>query len=199
MSQKRGDILRKIGYIRVSSTSQNPSRQFQQLNEIGMDIIFEEKVSGAAKDREQLQKMLEDLQEGDIIYVTDLTWITRSTQNLFELIDLIRRKKASLKSLKDTWLDLSEDNPYSQFLITVMAGVNQLERDLIRMRQREGIELAKKEGKFKGRLKKYHKNHAGMKYAVKLYKEGGMTVNQICEITNVSRASLYRRLSEGNK
>ncbi|MDT2701763.1 helix-turn-helix domain-containing protein, partial [Enterococcus gallinarum] len=46
---------------------------------------------------------------------------------------------------------------------------------------------------------KYHKNHAGMKYAVKLYKEGGMTVNQICEITNVSRASLYRRLSEGNK
>ncbi|KZO00615.1 recombinase family protein [Pseudobacillus badius] len=184
---------------RVSSTSQNPSRQFQQLNEIGMDIIFEEKVSGAAKDREQLQKMLEDLQEGDIIYVTDLTRITRSTQNLFELIDLIRRKKASLKSLKDTWLDLSEDNPYSQFLITVMAGVNQLERDLIRMRQREGIELAKKEGKFKGRLKKYHKNHAGMKYAVKLYKEGGMTVNQICEITNVSRASLYRRLSEGNK
>ena len=191
--------MRKIGYIRVSSTSQNPSRQFQQLNEIGMDIIFEEKVSGAAKDREQLQKMLEDLQEGDIIYVTDLTRITRSTQNLFELIDLIRRKKANLKSLKDTWLDLSEDNPYSQFLITVMAGVNQLERDLIRMRQREGIELAKKEGKFKGRLKKYHKNHAGMKYAVKLYKEGGMTVNQICEITNVSRASLYRRLSEGNK
>jgi hypothetical protein len=56
LSQKRGDILRKIGYIRVSSTSQNPSRQFQQLNEIGMDIIFEEKVSGAAKDREQLQK-----------------------------------------------------------------------------------------------------------------------------------------------
>ena len=199
MSQKRGDVLRKIGYIRVSSTSQNPSRQFQQLNEIGMDIIFEEKVSGAAKDREQLQKVLDDLQEGDIIYVTDLTRITRSTQNLFELIDLIRRKKASLKSLKDTWLDLSEDNPYSQFLITVMAGVNQLERDLIRMRQREGIELAKKEGKFKGRLKKYHKNHAGMKYAVKLYKEGGMTVNQICEITNVSRASLYRRLSEGNK
>lgn len=199
MSQKRGEILQKIGYVRVSSTSQNPSRQFRKLNEIGMDIIYEEKISGATKDREQLQKMLEDLQEGDIIYVTDLTRITRSTQDLFELIDLIRNKKASLKSLKDTWLDLSEDNPYSQFLITVMAGVNQLERDLIRMRQREGIELAKKEGKYKGRLKKYHKNHAGMNYAVKLYKEGNMTVNQICEITNVSRASLYRKLSEGKK
>mgnify|MGYP001212037521 CR=1 FL=1 len=65
---------------------------------------------------------------------SDLTRITRSTQDLFELIDLIRSKKASLKSLKDTRLDLSEDNPYSQFLITVMAGVNQLERGLIRMR-----------------------------------------------------------------
>ena len=127
LSQKRGEILKKIGYVRVSSTSQNPSSQFRQLNEIGMDIIYEENISGATKDREQLQKMLEDLQEGDIIYVTDLTRITRSTQDLFELIDLIRNKKASLKSLKDTWLDLSEDNPYSQFLITVMAGVNQLE------------------------------------------------------------------------
>lgn len=78
--------MRKIGYVRVSSVGQNPSRQFQQLNEIGMDIIFEEKVSGATKDREQLQIMLEDIQEGDIIYVTDLTRITRSTQNLFELV-----------------------------------------------------------------------------------------------------------------
>lgn len=108
MSQKRGEILQKIGYVRVSPISQNPSRQFRQLNEIGMDIIYEEKISGATKDREQLQKMLEDLQEGDIIYVTDLTRITRSTQDLFELIDLIRNKKARLKSLKDTWLDLSD-------------------------------------------------------------------------------------------
>jgi DNA invertase Pin-like site-specific DNA recombinase len=69
LSQKRGDILRKIGYIRVSSTCLNPSRQFQQLNVIARDIIFEEKISGATKDREQLQKMLEDIQEGDIIYV----------------------------------------------------------------------------------------------------------------------------------
>lgn len=122
--------------------------------------------------------MLHGIQEGDIIYVTDLTRITRSTKDLFELIDNIRSKKANLISLKDTWLDLSEDNPYIQFLITVMAGVNRLERDFIRMRQREGIELAKKEGKLKGRSKKYHKNHAGMNYAVKLYNEGDMTVNK---------------------
>ena len=141
--------MRKIGYIRVSSLDQNPARQIQQLNEVGMDVIFEEKESGATQDRPELQKMLKELREDDIIYVSDLTRITRSTRDLFELVDYIKQKKANLKSLKDSWLDLSEENPYSQFLMTVMGGVNQLERDLIRMRQREGIDLAKKEGKYR--------------------------------------------------
>lgn len=77
-------------------------------------------------------------------------------------------------------------------------GCKTVKRDLIHMRQREGIELAKNEGKCKGGLKKYHKNHVGMNYVVKLYKEGDRAINQICEITNVSRASLYRKLSERN-
>lgn len=60
------------------------------------------------------------------------------------------------------------------------------------MRQREGIDLAKKEGEFRGRVKKYHQKHAGINYVVKLYQEGQMTVKQICELTNVSRSALYR-------
>ncbi|BBA53337.1 putative resolvase (plasmid) [Fusobacterium varium] len=191
-----GIILRKIGYIRVSSENQNLDRQFHQLNEIGMDLIFQEKVSGATTNRKKLQDMLNELKEGDTVYITDLTRITRSTQDLFSLINQIQEKKAFLISLKDTWLDLSIDNPYSQFLITIMAGVNQLERDLIKMRQQEGIELAKKEGKYKGRIKKYHEKHAGMNHALKLYNEGEMTVKQICEITNISKAALYRKLKE---
>lgn len=188
--------MRKIGYIRVSSEDQKLQRQKNQLDKIGMDLIFQEKISGATTDRKELKKMLEELKEGDTVYVTDLTRITRSTKDLFWLIEQIRNRKACLKSLKDSWLELSEDNPYSQFLITVMAGVNQLERDLIKMRQREGIEIAKKEGKFKGRVKKYHDNHAGMNYAVKLYNEGNMTVKHICQITNISRSSLYRKIGE---
>jgi DNA invertase Pin-like site-specific DNA recombinase len=104
--------------------------------------------------------MLKELKEDDTIYVSDLTRITRSTRDLFNLVDYIKQKKANLKFLKDTWLDLSEENPYSQFLMTVMGGVNQLERDLNRMRQREGIDLAKKEGKYRGRVKKDHQKHA---------------------------------------
>lgn len=188
--------MRKIGYVRVSSQDQNEERQIKQLNEIGVDIIYQEKISGATLDRKELNKMLDSLEPEDVIFVTDLTRITRSTKDLFLLIEKIKSKGAKLKSIKDTWLDLSEDNPYSQFLITVMAGVNQLERDLIKMRQREGIEIAKANGKYKGRVKKYHKNHEGMNYAVKLYNEGNMTVKQICEITNISRSSLYRKLYE---
>lgn len=188
--------MRKIGYVRVSSVDQNPARQYKQLEEMGMDGIYEERLSGATQDRPELQKVLNDLQEGDTIFVTDLTRITRSTRDLFELVDTIKQKKANLKSLKDTWLDLSEDNPYSEFLMTVMGGVNQLERDLTRMRQWEGIRLAKKEGKYRGRVKKYHSKHDGMNYAVQLYKEGNMTVRKICGITNVSRSALYRRLNK---
>jgi DNA invertase Pin-like site-specific DNA recombinase len=170
--------MRKIGYVRVSSVDQYPARQFQQLNKIGMDIIFEDKLSGATQDRPELQKMLESIQQGDIIFVTDLTRITRSTRDLFELVDYIKQKKANLQSLKDTWLDLSEDNPYSRFLMTVMGGVNQLERDLIRMRQREGIDLAKKEGKYRGRVKKYHEKHPEINHAVKLYHDRQVKIAQ---------------------
>lgn len=76
-----------------------------------------------------------------------------------------------------------------------MAGVNQLERDLIRMRQREGIDLAKQEGKYLGRVKKYHSTHTGMNHAVQFYKEGNMTEKKICEITNVSRVDHFIRLA----
>lgn len=185
----------KIGYIRVSSEGQNLARQQSQLQEIGVELIYKEKLSGASKERPELQKMLSELQKGDTIFVTDLTRITRSSKDLFDLIEIIREKGAYLKSLKDSWLDISENNPYSEFLITIMGGVNQLERDLIKMRQKEGIELAKKEGKYKGRVKKYHDSHSGMNYAIKLYHEGTMTVKEICQITSISRASLYRKLA----
>lgn len=191
--------MSKIGYIRVSSEDQNEERQINQLLEFKLDKIYKEKVSGSTLNRVELKKMLNDLKQGDTIFVTDLTRITRSTKDLFYLIDLIKNKGANLKSLKDTWLDLSEKNPYSQFLITVMAGVNQLERDLIKMRQKEGIEIAKSKGLYKGRVKKYTENHKGLNYAIKLYHEGNMTVKEICEITNISRSALYRKLSEENK
>ena len=189
--------MRKIGYIRVSSDSQNPARQIEQLNNIGMDIIYEEKISGANTNRSELKKMLEELKLGDEIYVTDLTRITRSSQDLFKLISEIKEKKGNLKSLKDTWLDLSEDSPYSDFLITIMFEVNQLERDLIRMRQQEGIEIAKQMDKYKRRVKNIMK--VIQEGIVKLYEERKFSVKEIYKVINISRSSLYRKLQDIGK
>jgi len=186
--------MKKIGYVRVSSVDQNPTRQIHQLNEIGVDILYQEKVSGVGRNRPKLRYVLQHLQKGDTIWVTDLTRITRSTAELFELVAYIQKKGANLQSLKDTWLDLTSKNPYSQFLLTVMGGVNQLERDLIRMRQREGIELAKQEGRYTGSVKRFHENHPHVHQALKLYRQGHLSIEQICEQTQVSKSTLYRQI-----
>ena len=185
--------MRKIGYVRVSSDSQNPARQIEQLNNIGMDIIYEEKISGANTNRSELKKMLEELKPGDEIYVTDLT---RSSQDLFNLINEIK-KHGNLKSLKDICLDLLEDSPYSDFLITIMFEVNQLERDLIRMRQQEGIEIAKQMDKYKRRVKNIMK--VIQEGIVKLYEERKFSVKEIYKVINISRSSLYRKLQDIGK
>ena len=187
----------RYGYARVSTKEQNLGRQIKQLKEDGIpeENIFKEKISGATTEREKLKELLEVIGYGDEIIVVDLTRISRSTQDLFKLVANIKEKGATLKSFKDTWLDTSSDNPYSEFLLTIMAGVNQLERDLIKMRQREGIEIAKENGKYEGRPKKYTEKHAGMKMALQLYEAGEHTIKEIEEITNVGKSSLYRELA----
>jgi DNA invertase Pin-like site-specific DNA recombinase len=182
------------GYARVSTQEQNLDRQLKQLKEAGCETIYKEKMTGATTKRPELQKLLDALQEGDIVIVSDLTRISRSTHDLFELVETIKEKGAALKSLKEPWLDTTSDNPYSAFLLTVMAGVAQLERDLIKQRQAEGVQIAKEQGKYKGRVKKYTEKHAGMAHAIALYREGKHTVKQICEITKIGRSSLYREL-----
>ncbi len=188
--------MTKIGYSRVSTVGQKLDRQIKQLKAEGCEVIYQDKISGSAKSRPELNKMLEELKEGDLVLVTDLTRISRSSQHLFELVEIFRNKKANLKSIKDTWLDLSEDNPYSHFLLLVMSGVAQLERDLIAMRVREGVAIAKEKGKYLGRPVKYSDKNSKLLHALELYEEGNKTVKQICEITGVGRSTLYEKIKE---
>lgn len=105
--------------------------------------IYQEKTSGMKSNREQLDNMIEELQERDMVIITDLNRISRSTKELLNIIDRIKAKGADIKSIKDTWLDTSSDNPYNSFLLTVMSGLSQLERDLISQRTKEGLRSAK--------------------------------------------------------
>uniref|UniRef100_UPI0032DAC48E recombinase family protein n=1 Tax=Clostridium perfringens TaxID=1502 RepID=UPI0032DAC48E len=125
-----------VGYARVSTEEQSLNRQIDMLVDYGVDKrnIYQEKISGMKSNREQLDKMINELQEGDTVIITDLTRISRSTKDLLNIIDRIKAKGASIKSIKDTWLDTSSDNPYNSFLLTVMSGLSQLERDLISQR-----------------------------------------------------------------
>lgn len=184
----------KKGYARVSSTDQNLARQLKALQEAGCELIYEEKISGANMERPELQKLLQELQEGDVVIIMDLTRFSRSTMDLFNLVDQLKAKGAALQSLKETWLDTRSENPISKFLLTIMAGLAQLERDQIKERQKEGIAIAKQKGVYKGRLKKYSDKHPGMQHAIELALQRDKTVKEICEITKVSRSALYREL-----
>lgn len=185
------------GYARVSTEEQNLSRQIERLEAAGCEIIYQEKTTGAHTNRPELQRMPSELKPGDVVSVHELDRISRSTRDLLNLVDLITEKGASLKSLSESWLDTTNDNPY-EFLLTVMAGVAQLERKMLRKRQKEGIALAKRLGKYRGRIPKYTDKHLGIKHAVALYSarnQNKMTVQEICEITGVSRSALYRELA----
>lgn len=179
-----------IGYARVSTEEQNLDRQLDALAKYGVDKrnIYKEKITGTKKDREQLNKMLDELQDEDIVIITDLTRISRSTKDLLEIIDKIKNKGASIKSIKDTWLDTTSDNPYNSFLLTVMSGLSQLERDLISQRTKEGLASAKARGRVGGRPNKSN-NKADLVY---MLLDQDYKIKDIVDKTGLSRTTVYR-------
>ena len=183
-----------VGYARVSTEEQSLNRQIDMLVDYGVDKrnIYQEKISGVKVNREQLDKMIDELQEDDIVIITDLTRVSRSTKDLLNIIDRIKTRGASIKSIKDTWLDTSSDNPYNSFLLTVMSGLSQLERDLISQRTKEGLKSAKARGRNGARPSK--RNDKADTVGL-LYREGYKIVD-IVKQTGLSRATVYRVLND---
>jgi DNA invertase Pin-like site-specific DNA recombinase len=185
--------MTRYGYARVSTVEQNLDRQIEALKNENCQEIFEEKLSGATMERPELMKMIELLKNGDEIVITDLTRFSRSAMDLFNLVEQIKAKGASLKSIKDTWLDTSDKNPYSKFLLGIMSHVSELERDLLKMRQAEGIAIAKKKGVYKGRPKTFTENNLRLVQALEL-KEQGMSYKEASKRTGVSESTIYRAM-----
>lgn len=182
-----------VGYARVSKEDQNLDRQIDALVKAGVDKrnIYQEKITGTKRNRPILQKMLDELQAGDTVIIPDLTRLGRSTKDLLEIIQTIKEKNASIKSLKDTWLDTTADNPYSNFLLVVMSGLAQLERDLISQRTKEGLAAAKARGRKGGRPNKRNDKAD----VVKMLYEKGYRIKDIVDKTGLSRATIYRILN----
>ncbi len=182
-----------LGYARVSTEGQNLSRQLDQLTAANCERIYQEKVTGAKKERPELDKMLDNLRSGDTIIISELTRLSRSTRDLFQLVDMIEKKGANIKSLKETWVDTT--TPQGKFMFTIIAGLSQFERDLIAQRTKEGLESARARGRCGGRPKK---NKSIIERALKLYYSKEHSLKEIKEMTGVSKTSLYRYLGGNN-
>ncbi|MCP1190798.1 recombinase family protein [Priestia flexa] len=194
--------MRTIGYIRVSSEGQNIARQKKSLKEAGCKEFYIEKLSGASMERPELQRMLEELNKGDTIIIHEISRLSRSTKDLLTIVEIIQNKGAGLRSVSDKWLDLSDDNPMSEFIFTIFSGLAQFERKMIKQRQKEGIEIAKSEGKFKGRKTKLiegGKEEQRMKAIIEAYQQG-KSINDIRTTFKVGTGTIYRLLErEGIK
>ena len=182
-----------FGYARVSSSEQNLDRQLKDLEAYGCEDIVIEKQSGVM-DRPEFNKLLQYIRKSDVVVCHDLTRFGRSQIHVLQVIQDLRNKKAGLITLKER-IDTREDNPYSDLVLSIFSATAEFERKMIKERQREGIEIAKKKGVFKGGKKRYHKGTTGKDKilydeVVRLLKEKESVMN-IHRKTGLSRNTVY--------
>jgi len=146
------------GYARVSTTGQTLATQKALLLAAGAERIFSEKVSGVAAKRPELERALDQLEAGDVLVVTKLDRLARSTLDLLRIIDLIGKEGAGFKSLGDPWADTT--TAHGRLMLTVLSGIAEFERDLILQRTNEGRARAMAEGTRFGRKPKLTKHQA---------------------------------------
>lgn len=182
--------MAKIGYVRVSTEEQNPARQEEILKEAGCVKIFVDKMSGKDTNRPELQKMLEYVREGDVLYVESISRLARSTRDLLNLVEQLQAKDVAFESQKEK---IDTSTPQGKFMLTVFAAMADLEREQIRQRQAEGIAIAKAKGKYRGKAPvEYDKILFEELY--KQWKDGKITQKYMCEKLGMCKATLYKKI-----
>jgi DNA invertase Pin-like site-specific DNA recombinase len=182
-----GGLMMLYGYARVSTEGQSLAAQNAALHAAGCGKIFAEKVSGARTDRVELAKLLKRLNQGDVLIVTRLDRLARSTRDLLNILDAIGTSGAAFKSLADTWADTT--TPHGRLMLTVLGGLAEFERDLIKARTSEGRKRAKAAGIHMGRPAKLtpHQRQEAIERRNK-----GETLVAIARSYNVSHATISR-------
>lgn len=139
---------KKIAYVRVSTVEQNEGRQVEAMKPYEIEKTFIEKASAKDTNRIYLQEMLEYVREGDTVYILDFSRLARSTKDLLDIVEILKAKGVKLVSLKE---NLDTDTPAGKMMLTMLGAIYEFERANILERQMEGIILAKRAGKYKGR------------------------------------------------
>lgn len=190
--------MSKIGYARLSSKEQNLDRQLEALQSVSK--VFSDKASGKSTERPQLQAMLDYLREGDIVIVTELDRLGRNNKDLTEIMNAIQQKGATLEVLNLPSMNGIEDENLRRLINNLVVELYKYqaesERKRIKERQAQGIELAKKKGRFTGRKSTFQKDDPLLQRAFNLYQSKEYTLKEIEHHTKITVSTLKRYLTK---
>jgi DNA invertase Pin-like site-specific DNA recombinase len=179
-----------LGYARVSTEDQDLTNQRAELHAAGCTRIFSEKITGTRRDRPELARMLDHIRAGDVVTVTRLDRLARSTRDLLDIAERFAKVGAGLRSLAEPWADTT--SPAGRMVLTVFAGIAEFERALIVDRTRNGREAAKARGVRFGPRPTL--TPAQIEHARHLIDQDSRTVKDAASLLGVHRSTLYRAL-----
>ena len=177
----------KIGYIRVSTQEQNTIRQEVLMESLGVDEVYIDRMSGKNTNRPELQKMMEYVRKGDTVIVESISRFARNTRDLLELVENLTAKGVEFISKKEA---IDTTTPTGKFMLTVFGAVAELEREYILQRQREGIAIAKEQGKYKGRKPI---EAPELEQTIAKWKSGAITAAEAMRTLHMTKTTFYRR------
>lgn len=183
--------MANLAYIRVSTVEQNEGRQIEMMKAYAIDKTFTEKLSGKDMERPQLALMMDYAREGDTVYIESFSRLARNTKDLLDIIESMNVKGVKVVSLKE---GLDTSTPTGKLMLTMIGAIATFERENMLERQREGIALAKKQGKYKGRQEKQLPHNFTDLY--NQYQTRKLTKMKLAELCEVSRPVLDKLLKE---
>ena len=184
----------KLLYCRVSTTEQNETRQTALARELGIEerYIYLDKASGKNTNRTEFQRMMNFAREGDVIYCESISRIARNTADLLSIVADMQKRGIDFVSLKE---NIDTQTPQGKFMLTVFGAMAELEREQTLQRQREGIAIAKAEGKYKGKPKMKIDDSA-LERECKKWRAGEQTATETMKILGLKPNTFYRRVNE---
>ena len=182
----------RVGYVRCSIAEQNEARQLKMMEEQNVEKIFIDKASGKDTDRENYKAMMAFIRAGDSVTVESISRIARNTRDLLSIISTLTEKGVEFISLKE---NIDTTTPPGRFMLTVFGALSELERESLLQRQREGIEIAKAEGKYKGR-KPVAINETKFRAICARWRAGQITATAAMKDLDLKPNTFYRRVKE---